>query len=60
MARVNPALNDLNVCLIPFCLDGACEDQIKIMSERAANTGEQDTTAPSMGAKSLCIPLSQP
>ncbi|PLB48468.1 prolyl-tRNA synthetase [Aspergillus steynii IBT 23096] len=57
-----PALNDLNVCLIPFCLDEGCEDSIKAMSERAANVGgqEQDATAPSMGAKSLCIPFAQP
>ncbi|KAL9111806.1 MAG: hypothetical protein Q9227_003865 [Pyrenula ochraceoflavens] len=59
----SPALNDKNVCLIPHCLTEPCEDQIKELSARKAEeeTGEaQDAKAPSMGAKSLCIPFNQP
>ena len=58
-----PALNDKNVCVIPHCLTEECEDQIKDMSARKAeeDSGEaQDAKAPSMGAKSLCIPFQQP
>ncbi|OJJ37521.1 hypothetical protein ASPWEDRAFT_108425 [Aspergillus wentii DTO 134E9] len=58
-----PALNDKNVCLIPHCLTEECEDSIKATSARKVeeDTGEaQDAKAPSMGAKSLCIPFDQP
>jgi prolyl-tRNA synthetase len=58
-----PALNDKNVCLIPHCLTEKCEDEIKDLSARSAEeeSGEaQDAKAPSMGAKSLCIPFDQP
>ncbi|QSS64036.1 prolyl-tRNA synthetase, partial [Histoplasma capsulatum] len=58
-----PALNDKNLCMIPHCLTEQCEDEIKDMSARKAEeeTGEaQDARAPSMGAKSLCIPFEQP
>ncbi|PGH13262.1 proline-tRNA ligase [Polytolypa hystricis UAMH7299] len=58
-----PALNDKNLCMIPFCLTEECEDEIKDMSARKAEeeTGEpEDAKAPSMGAKSLCIPFEQP
>ncbi|ETI21430.1 proline-tRNA ligase [Cladophialophora carrionii CBS 160.54] len=58
-----PALNDKNVILIPHCLTEACEDQIKDMSARKAEEQSgvaQDDRAPSMGAKSLCIPFDQP
>lgn len=58
-----PALNSKNVCLIPHCLTEECEDQIKELSARKAeeDSGEpQDARAPSMGAKSLCIPFEQP
>ncbi|KAF7512160.1 ribose-phosphate pyrophosphokinase 1 [Endocarpon pusillum] len=58
-----PALNDKNVCLIAHCLTEQCEDEIKEMSARTAEeqSGEaQDAKAPSMGAKSLCIPFDQP
>ncbi|KAE8147612.1 hypothetical protein BDV25DRAFT_159998 [Aspergillus avenaceus] len=59
----SPALNDKNICVIPHCLTEECEDQIKDMSARKAeeDSGEaQDAKAPSMGAKSLCIPFEQP
>lgn len=58
-----PALNDKNVCLIPHCLTEECEDQIKDLSARKAEEESdeaQDARAPSMGAKSLCIPFDQP
>lgn len=58
-----PALNDKNVCLIPHCLTEECEDQIKDSSARKAEEQSgvpQDERAPSMGAKSLCIPFDQP
>ena len=57
-----PALNDKNVVLIPHCLTEPCEDEIKDMSARKAEdeSGPQDEKAPSMGAKSLCIPFEQP
>ncbi|KAL1998998.1 hypothetical protein VTN02DRAFT_5221 [Thermoascus thermophilus] len=58
-----PALNEKNVCLIPHCLTEECEDQIKEMSARKAEEDSdqpQDARAPSMGAKSLCIPFDQP
>ncbi|KAG0273320.1 hypothetical protein BGZ95_010867 [Linnemannia exigua] len=57
-----PALDDKKFCLIPWCEEVACEEEIK---EKSARTGlateeAQDDKAPSMGAKSLCIPLEQP
>ena len=58
-----PALNEKNVCLIPSCLTEECEDQIKKSTARKAEeqaTVAQDERAPSMGAKSLCIPFDQP
>lgn len=58
-----PALNDKNVCLIPHCLTEKCEDEIKEMSARKAEEESgvaEDAKAPSMGAKSLCIPFDQP
>ncbi|KAI9679442.1 MAG: hypothetical protein M1817_005464 [Caeruleum heppii] len=57
-----PALNDKNVVLIPHCLTEKCEDEIKELSARK-DEGEdvaEDARAPSMGAKSLCIPFQQP
>ncbi|KAF7122958.1 hypothetical protein CNMCM5793_001134 [Aspergillus hiratsukae] len=58
-----PALNDKNICVIPHCLTEECEDQIKELSARKAEEDSgvpQDARAPSMGAKSLCIPFDQP
>ncbi|KAI4232664.1 MAG: hypothetical protein L6R40_007336 [Gallowayella cf. fulva] len=58
-----PALNDKNVCLIPHCLEEKCEDEVKDMSARKAaeeSDEPEDAKAPSMGAKSLCIPFEQP
>ena len=57
-----PALNAKNVCLIPHCLTEKCEDEIKDLSARkdAGDDTPEDAKAPSMGAKSLCIPFDQP
>ena len=58
-----PALNAKNVVMIPHCLTEKCEDEIKELSARkqAEDDGvAQDEKAPSMGAKSLCIPFEQP
>lgn len=58
-----PLLNEKNVLLIPHCLTEECEDQIKDLSARKAEEDSdvpQDARAPSMGAKSLCIPFDQP
>ena len=55
-------LDAKNVILVPWCRDSECEDTIKERSGRKELTeGEvQDERAPSMGAKSLCIPFEQP
>lgn len=53
-------LNAKNHVIIPWCEEEACEDQIKDRSARTVTSGEaQDERAPSMGAKSLCIPFDQ-
>lgn len=53
-------LNAKNHVIIPWCEQESCEDQIKDRSARTAAEGEaQDERAPSMGAKSLCIPFDQ-
>jgi len=41
----------------PFCGDEPCEDEIKELSKKDADL---EPGAPSMGAKSLCIPFNQP
>ncbi|KAI5363202.1 Class II Aminoacyl-tRNA synthetase/Biotinyl protein ligase (BPL) and lipoyl protein ligase (LPL) [Septoria linicola] len=55
-----PTLNDKNVLLVPHCLGGPCEDEIKDDSKGTIEGQEVDARAPSMGAKSLCIPHDQP
>ncbi|RKP05829.1 hypothetical protein THASP1DRAFT_32338 [Thamnocephalis sphaerospora] len=55
-----PTLNGKNLVLIPWCEREECEDSIKERSARADEGEEQDERAPSMGAKSLCIPLELP
>ena len=56
-----PKLNAKNVILIPHCLTEECEDDIKKISARNDQSdAPQDERAPSMGAKSLCIPFEQP
>lgn len=56
-----PALNAKNVIMIPWCEKEECEDDIKERSARREDESEPvDDKAPSMGAKSLCIPFAQP
>ncbi|XP_063973582.1 bifunctional glutamate/proline--tRNA ligase [Diachasmimorpha longicaudata] len=50
-------LDQKNLLLSPFCGEPSCEDQIKADSARS---DEEEPGAPSMGAKSLCIPFDQP
>lgn len=50
------ALDARCLVLAPWCMETACEDAIK---ERSAVAGD-DERAPSMGAKSLCMPFEQP
>lgn len=49
-------LDEKNLLLSPFCGGISCEDNIKADSSRE----EGDAGAPSMGAKTLCIPFEQP
>jgi prolyl-tRNA synthetase len=55
-----PTLNDKNVIVVPHCTTGDCEDEIKKDSSGNIEGQEVDVRAPSMGAKSLCIPAQQP
>ena len=57
-----PSLNSKNINLIPHCLKEECEDKVKELSARKeeGDDAPQDEKAPSMGAKSLCIPFEQP
>ncbi|KAI9842608.1 MAG: ribose-phosphate pyrophosphokinase 1 [Sclerophora amabilis] len=57
-----PELNNKNVILIPHCLTEKCEDEVKELSARKLEGDDtpDDARAPSMGAKSLCIPFKQP
>ncbi|KAI5481834.1 proline-tRNA ligase [Pseudohyphozyma bogoriensis] len=54
-----PTLNKKNICVIPWCEEEACEDDIKKRSTSEAVEGPEDDKAPSAGAKSLCIPHDQ-
>lgn len=51
------SLDNKKIIQAPFCGDEDCEDKIKKDSARDAVVEEG---APSMGAKSLCIPFKQP
>lgn len=56
-----PALNTKNVVLAPFCGEEECEDDIKDKTARQGTEDQEvDEKAPSMGAKTLCIPFDQP
>lgn len=55
-----PTLNGKNVLMVSHCLGGECEDTIKKDSAGNLEGQEVDARAPSMGAKSLCIPEDQP
>ncbi|KAJ3327616.1 hypothetical protein HDU76_011433 [Blyttiomyces sp. JEL0837] len=54
-------LDGKNLVLAPWCERVACEKEVKDRSARQATNDEpQDERAPSMGAKTLCIPFKQP
>lgn len=59
-----PALNNKCVVLAPWCGERKCEDDIKKISAEESKAlvaeAKEDERAPSMGAKSLCIPFEQP
>ncbi|XP_055373827.1 bifunctional glutamate/proline--tRNA ligase [Condylostylus longicornis] len=50
-------LDQKNMILTPFCGETSCEERIKADSARDEDA---EPGAPSMGAKSLCIPFEQP
>ncbi|KAF4468758.1 transcriptional regulatory [Fusarium albosuccineum] len=56
---VMPALDSKDLVLIPFCLDGKCEDRIKQLTTKGDDEPNEQGAA-SMGMKSLCIPFEQP
>ena len=60
-----PALNRKCVILAPWCGSTECEEQVKKDSAEESKAAQaqdarEDARAPSMGAKTLCIPFSQP
>ncbi|KAJ2594838.1 hypothetical protein H4R99_005589 [Coemansia sp. RSA 1722] len=56
-----PTLNNKCLTMIPWCEREVCEEQIKERSSRDSQGDEpEDEKAPSMGAKSLCLPFKQP
>eukprot|EP00742_Colponemidia_sp_Colp-10_P011805 GILJ01013180.1.p1 GENE.GILJ01013180.1~~GILJ01013180.1.p1 ORF type:complete len:837 (+),score=181.59 GILJ01013180.1:1-2511(+) len=58
-----PNLNAKCRILAPWCGSRECEDNVKKISaeeSKALTEGKEDERAPSMGAKSLCIPYDQP
>ncbi|TPP50565.1 Prolyl-tRNA synthetase, C-terminal family protein [Leishmania donovani] len=64
-AEFVPTLNRKCLILAPWCGAMECEDQVKKDSaeeSKAAQAQEtrEDARAPSMGAKTLCIPFEQP
>ena len=54
-----PTLNAKQLFLIPHCLDGKCENEIKEMSVREEGDVLEDVKTTSMGAKSLRHPFEQ-
>ncbi|XP_061415264.1 bifunctional glutamate/proline--tRNA ligase isoform X2 [Lethenteron reissneri] len=54
MAELQKAIDQGKVAQVPFCLEMDCEDEIKKITARDADV---EPGAPSMGAKSLCIPF---
>lgn len=53
-------LDQKNVVLAPWCEEISCEEAIKEKSGKESAEQQLDDKAPSMGAKSLCIPYEQP
>lgn len=59
--KFGPALEAKNMVLMPWCEGVECEKAIKEKTTRKASSEDpEDDKSPSMGAKSLCIPLEQP
>ncbi|KAJ9466989.1 putative proline--tRNA ligase C19C7.06 [Diplonema papillatum] len=65
--KLVPTINERKTVCVPFCLEVSCENEIKKVTGELSlelapkdENGEVDTRAPSMGAKSLCIPFDQP
>eukprot|EP00796_Vickermania_ingenoplastis_P013483 gene13483-9291_t len=63
--KFTPALNNLNIILAPWCEAMECEDAVKKDSAEESKAAQdadaaEDARAPSMGAKTLCIPFEQP
>lgn len=59
--KVTPALDNKKLVLLPHCDVEECEEEIKEDSKgRVDEDSPEDSRAPSMGAKSLCIPFEQP
>ncbi|KAK4187616.1 proline-tRNA ligase-like protein [Podospora australis] len=59
--KVVPALDDRNVVIIPSCTEIACEEHIKTITKGdKKELGPDGKLQPTMGMKSLCIPLEQP
>lgn len=58
------ALNEKCIVLAPWCGERKCEDDVKKVSAEESKAliadVKEDERAPSMGAKSLCIPFDQP
>ncbi|KAG4259791.1 prolyl-tRNA synthetase [Fusarium proliferatum] len=40
--EVSPALDSKNMVLIPFCLDGTCEDRVKQLTTKEDDLGDQE------------------
>lgn len=64
-ADFTPALDAKCMVLAPFCMETSCEDAIRADSKSQAPDSTSDSVAPderapSMGAKSLCVPFAQP
>jgi prolyl-tRNA synthetase len=53
-------LDEKNLVMAPWCTVPACEGNVKERSARDHSAEPEDEKAPSMGAKSLCIPFKQP
>ncbi|KAA8908304.1 hypothetical protein TRICI_004790 [Trichomonascus ciferrii] len=52
-----PNMNKKNLLIAPFCGLEECEDDIKERTTQTEGDEDYDERAPSMGAKSLCIPF---
>lgn len=59
-----PVLNEKKLILAPWCGEMSCEDAVKKDSSEESRVlqedAPEDARAPSMGAKTLCIPFEQP